>query len=186
MVKSARNYMIWQVSYFIYVLIFRFALHALIHFGVLLSFSFFLMTQCFCLIQSCCCDSLWFLLILNLTCSFYASLFATLLLCFYFSCLQLCIPLAYKIIIFLSLYFWCRLCSFVSLVVVFFFLFILGIVFRPGYVQGPGFEFWPGHQVAWVNLKKKKSKQRCFSKKQNQRVATGFCRVAESTRRVGY
>ena len=121
MVKSARNYMIWQVSYFIYVLIFRFALHALIHFGVLLSLSFFLMTQCFCLIQSCCCDSLWFLLILNLTCSFYASLFATLLLCFYFSCLQLCIPLAYKIIIFLSLYFWCRLCSFVSLVVVFFF-----------------------------------------------------------------
>lgn len=105
MVKTARNYMIWQVSYFIYVLIFGFALHTFIHFVVLLSFSFFLMTQCFCLIQSCCCDSLWFLLILNLTCFFYVSLFVTLLLCFSFSCLQLCIPLAYKIIIFLFLYF---------------------------------------------------------------------------------
>jgi hypothetical protein len=56
----------------------------------------------------------------------------------------------------------------------FFFLFILGIVFRPGYVQGPGFEFWPGHQVVWVNLFLKKSKQRCFSKKKVNGLQPGF------------
>jgi hypothetical protein len=44
-----------------------------------------------------------------------------------------------------------------------------------GPVQGPGSEFWPGHRVARVHSDFFfKSKRCCFSKKKNQRVATGF------------
>jgi hypothetical protein len=50
---------------------------------------------------------------------------------------------------------------------------VLGMVFRPGPVQGSGSRFWPGRPGQIFFLKK--SKQRRFSKKnKNQLVAVGF------------